>query len=210
MVAGGVGQTPFLTLAKEHLGHRKFGQPPRLAPRVPKVTLCFGAQSRDLLAGVHDSNRKESRCVWRPMGSVGSSRLGHRDAGRNPGCGSKIAAIARGAPRGLLRARADDAGRGGSCHERTESPASFPWKPRWHVGLGSVSRAWPKSANPRGKRGITSGRVSKGRSSMPNRFAGDSAAAGRSHTARGPCRSPRPAGAAARTSARRTTGPSPS
>ncbi len=54
MVAGGVGQTPFLTLAKEHLGHRKYGQPRRLAPHVPKVTLCFGAQSRDLLAGVHD------------------------------------------------------------------------------------------------------------------------------------------------------------
>jgi dihydroorotate dehydrogenase electron transfer subunit len=54
MVAGGVGQTPFLTLAKEHLGHRKYGQPPRLAPHVPQITLCFGAQSRDLLAGVHD------------------------------------------------------------------------------------------------------------------------------------------------------------
>lgn len=54
MVAGGIGQTPFLTLAKEHLGHRRYGQPPRLAPRVPNVTLCLGAQTRDLLAGVRD------------------------------------------------------------------------------------------------------------------------------------------------------------
>jgi dihydroorotate dehydrogenase electron transfer subunit len=54
MVAGGVGQTPFLTLAKEHLGHHQYGQPPRLAPRVPHVTLCLGAQTRDLLAGVRD------------------------------------------------------------------------------------------------------------------------------------------------------------
>ncbi|MHB8969291.1 MAG: dihydroorotate dehydrogenase electron transfer subunit [Pirellulaceae bacterium] len=54
MVAGGVGQTPFLTLAKEHLGHCRYGQPPRLAHRVPHVTLCLGAQTRDLLAGVSD------------------------------------------------------------------------------------------------------------------------------------------------------------
>ncbi len=54
MVAGGVGQTPFLTLAKEHLGLQQFGTPPRSAPRVAQVTLCFGAQSADLLAGADD------------------------------------------------------------------------------------------------------------------------------------------------------------
>ncbi len=41
MVAGGVGQTPLLTLAKEHLGLQRFGRPPRETPRVPRVTLCF-------------------------------------------------------------------------------------------------------------------------------------------------------------------------
>ncbi len=35
MVAGGVGQTPFLTLAKEHLGRQPFGWPPRPAVHVP-------------------------------------------------------------------------------------------------------------------------------------------------------------------------------
>ena len=54
MVAGGVGQTPFLTLAKEHLGRQEFGAPPRPAARVPRVTLCFGAQSGSLLAGTAD------------------------------------------------------------------------------------------------------------------------------------------------------------
>ena len=53
-VAGGVGQTPFLTLAKEHLGHCRYGQPARYVPRVAKVTLCYGAQSRDLFSGVKD------------------------------------------------------------------------------------------------------------------------------------------------------------
>ena len=54
MVAGGVGQTPFLTLAKEHLGRQPFGWPPRPAVHVRQVTLCFGAQTRELLAGVDD------------------------------------------------------------------------------------------------------------------------------------------------------------
>ncbi|MCU0960038.1 MAG: dihydroorotate dehydrogenase electron transfer subunit [Pirellulaceae bacterium] len=54
MVAGGIGQTPFLVLAKEHLGQQRFGTPPRVVPRVTRVTLCYGARTRDLLAGVDD------------------------------------------------------------------------------------------------------------------------------------------------------------
>ncbi len=54
MVAGGVGQTPFLTLAKEHRGLARYGSPPRNVAAVPRVTLCFGAQSERFLAGVSD------------------------------------------------------------------------------------------------------------------------------------------------------------
>jgi dihydroorotate dehydrogenase electron transfer subunit len=57
MAAGGIGQTPFLTLAQEYLGLRSFGEPPRQAPRAQKVTLCYGARSADLLAGVDDFAR---------------------------------------------------------------------------------------------------------------------------------------------------------
>jgi dihydroorotate dehydrogenase electron transfer subunit len=57
MAAGGIGQTPFLTLAQEYLGLRSFGDPPRDAPRAQKVTLCYGARSADLLAGVDDFAR---------------------------------------------------------------------------------------------------------------------------------------------------------
>lgn len=53
-VAGGVGQTPFLLLSKELLGRQAFGRPPRVAKQAQRVTLCFGAQSGDLLAGVGD------------------------------------------------------------------------------------------------------------------------------------------------------------
>ncbi len=54
MVAGGIGQTPFLTLAREYLGLRVYGDPPRSVPRASKVTLCYGAKGQSHLAGVDD------------------------------------------------------------------------------------------------------------------------------------------------------------
>ncbi len=57
MVAGGIGQTPFLALAREMLGLRSYGDPARDVPRAAKVTLCYGARSRDYLACVEDFER---------------------------------------------------------------------------------------------------------------------------------------------------------
>lgn len=54
MVAGGIGQTPFVALAREYLGLRKYGQAARDAARARKVTLCYGARSADYLAGLDD------------------------------------------------------------------------------------------------------------------------------------------------------------
>ena len=51
MVAGGIGQTPFLALAKEYLGKQNFG---RDVPSATKVSLCYGARSEAYLAGVDD------------------------------------------------------------------------------------------------------------------------------------------------------------
>lgn len=51
MVAGGIGQTPFLALAKEYLGLQNFGREPSRAKR---VSLCYGARSEQFLAGVDD------------------------------------------------------------------------------------------------------------------------------------------------------------
>ena len=57
MVAGGIGQTPFLALAKEYLGHQQFGAPPRQGRRAKRVTFCYGARTAEYLAGVEDFQR---------------------------------------------------------------------------------------------------------------------------------------------------------
>ncbi len=54
MVAGGIGQTPFVALAKEHLGLRKYGDPERTVEGVDRVTMCFGARTKTLLGGEDD------------------------------------------------------------------------------------------------------------------------------------------------------------
>ena len=54
MIAGGIGQTPFLTLAREHLGLETYGNPPRQCPQGKKATLCYGARSSEYLAAVED------------------------------------------------------------------------------------------------------------------------------------------------------------
>ena len=52
LVAGGIGQTPLLTLADAYLGQRRFGdKPTQLAA---KVTLCYGARTDAHLASVDD------------------------------------------------------------------------------------------------------------------------------------------------------------
>lgn len=54
MVAGGIGQTPFLSLARECLGQQRYGAPPRHTATVSRVALCYGVQTADLLAGIDD------------------------------------------------------------------------------------------------------------------------------------------------------------
>lgn len=53
-VAGGIGQTPFLALGREYRGLRKYGDGSRPTHTTDKVTLCYGARTRDYLAGLAD------------------------------------------------------------------------------------------------------------------------------------------------------------
>lgn len=57
MVAGGIGQTPFLALAQEYLGLKRYGDPSRQVPSAARVSLCYGARSEEYLAGVEDFQR---------------------------------------------------------------------------------------------------------------------------------------------------------
>jgi dihydroorotate dehydrogenase electron transfer subunit len=54
MVAGGIGQTPFLALGQEYLGRRRYGDPRRNLPAAENVTLCYGVRTAALVAGVDD------------------------------------------------------------------------------------------------------------------------------------------------------------
>jgi dihydroorotate dehydrogenase electron transfer subunit len=54
LVAGGIGQTALLALARERLGQAAYGAPPRPAPRSRRVTFCWGAASGDRFGDVDD------------------------------------------------------------------------------------------------------------------------------------------------------------
>ncbi len=54
MVAGGIGQTPFLALGRQFLGGRSYGQPQQHVESAQSVTLCLGVRRQDLLAGADD------------------------------------------------------------------------------------------------------------------------------------------------------------
>jgi dihydroorotate dehydrogenase electron transfer subunit len=57
MVAGGIGQTPFLALAQEALGKKHYGDASRKTTRASRVTFCYGARTAEYLAGVDDFER---------------------------------------------------------------------------------------------------------------------------------------------------------
>jgi dihydroorotate dehydrogenase electron transfer subunit len=52
LVAGGIGQTPFLAHVRDLLGARGYGQPPRR--RVQRVSLFYGVRRAELAAGADD------------------------------------------------------------------------------------------------------------------------------------------------------------
>lgn len=59
IVAGGIGQTPFLAVIREALRRRAYGQPARLLPETPsRITLCYGVRSKEYLAGVAEFERE--------------------------------------------------------------------------------------------------------------------------------------------------------
>lgn len=57
MVAGGIGYTPFLALAREYLKDRCYGTPPRSVARAGRVTFCHGVRTREYLPALDEFER---------------------------------------------------------------------------------------------------------------------------------------------------------
>jgi dihydroorotate dehydrogenase electron transfer subunit len=72
MVAGGIGQTPFLALARHYLGLADYGQPLLAVPRAGKVSLCYGLRTKDFISGMDDFRRAGVEvCISTDDGSAG-------------------------------------------------------------------------------------------------------------------------------------------
>jgi dihydroorotate dehydrogenase electron transfer subunit len=119
LVAGGIGQTPFLAYVRELLGTRGYGgrAPVRRARR---VSLYYGARSADLLAGVEDFRAAGAEVhLSTDDGSAGHHGFvtglleAHGPPSRLVGCG----------PEPMLKALAKLAGRWGTpCQLSLETP----------------------------------------------------------------------------------------
>ncbi|MBY0527752.1 MAG: dihydroorotate dehydrogenase electron transfer subunit [Gemmataceae bacterium] len=119
LVAGGIGQTPFLAHVRELLGKRGYGGDPARR-RVQRVSLYYGVRTADLAAGVEDFERAGAAVhVASDDGSVGfhgfvTQLLGrHEPPAHLVGCG----------PEPMLRALANLAGTWKvPCHLSLETP----------------------------------------------------------------------------------------
>jgi dihydroorotate dehydrogenase electron transfer subunit len=124
MVAGGIGQTPFMALAREALGLRSYGDPSRQVQRAARVTLCYGVRSVQYMAGVEQFQRMgvEVR-VSTEDGSAGHPGLVTELI--EPAAGSSAAAcrIVACGPERMMEATAKIAKRlGVPCQVSLESP----------------------------------------------------------------------------------------
>lgn len=53
IVAGGIGQTPFVAVIREALGCERYGQSPRaVMSSPPRITVCYGARTASAVAGM--------------------------------------------------------------------------------------------------------------------------------------------------------------
>jgi dihydroorotate dehydrogenase electron transfer subunit len=118
LVAGGIGQTPFLAHVRELLGTRGYGQPPRR--RVERVSLYYGVRRVELAAGAEDFRQAGAAVhLASDDGSLGHHGFvtelldQHSAPGHIFGCG----------PEPMLKALAKLAERKGvPCHLSLETP----------------------------------------------------------------------------------------
>ncbi len=127
LVAGGIGQTPFLACIRDLLGQRGYaGKPARR--QAQRVSLFYGVRRADLAAGVEDFQQAGAAVhLASDDGSLGFKGYvtqlleQHARPDHLIGCG----------PEPMLHALADLA-------RRWASPATFRWRLRWLVGWESA------------------------------------------------------------------------
>ena len=125
MVAGGIGQTPFLALGRQFLGGRSYGTPPRSVNASSRVTLCYGVRNKELLAGADDfRNCGIDLRISSDDGSVGHhglvTELLEQALDEKPASGCRIACCG---PEPMMEAVAKIASeRGVPCEVSLETP----------------------------------------------------------------------------------------
>jgi dihydroorotate dehydrogenase electron transfer subunit len=127
LVAGGIGHTPFLAVAKAWLGKKRFAGGSVESGRAERVTLCYGTRSQDyiscvddyLAAGVDVRIATDDGTAGRPgfvtqdLREVLEATTGDRERRHIFCCG----------PEPMMEATADLAGgRGVPCHVSLETP----------------------------------------------------------------------------------------
>ena len=148
MVAGGIGQTPFLALGREALGGRTYGDPPRSSPQVKRATLCYGVRNVELLAGVPDFEAAglEVR-IASDDGSVGShglvTKLLEELLDEIAGSGRSVRIACCGPERMMEAVAAIANGRGLPCEVSLETPMA--------CGIGICFSCVTKVRQPNGE-----------------------------------------------------------
>ena len=140
LVAGGIGQTPFLAYARELLGTRGYGgDAPR--KRTQKVSLYYGVRTAALAAGVEDFRAAGVEVhLASDDGSVGTKGF----------VTQLLASHGKTGPAGGLRSGADAARAGQDRRERGACPARSRSKRRWPAASGICFSCVTKVQTPDG------------------------------------------------------------
>jgi dihydroorotate dehydrogenase electron transfer subunit len=129
LVAGGIGHTALLALARERLGGQRYGLPPRTAPAARRATFCWGTRHAGMFGDIDDFRNAGCDVHMATLdGSAGLrgtvvDLLESLAAPGGPLAGSASVHVACCGPGPMMAAVADWSARHGlGCHVSLEEP----------------------------------------------------------------------------------------